>query len=49
MTRKHFIELAEMLLNTGASDELIGQMASFCAKQNPNFDRQRFIAAAKGA
>ncbi len=48
MTRKHFIELAEMLYTMNASTELINQMANFCAKQNRNFDRQRFLAACEG-
>ncbi len=48
MTRKHFRELAEMLYTLNASTELINQMANFCAKQNRNFDRQRFLAACEG-
>ena len=48
MSRKHFIELAELLYTLNASNALVEQMANFCAKQNPNFNRQRFLAACDG-
>ena len=45
MTRKHFIELAEMLGKSTKSndDKLIEEMVIFCKKQNPRFNEFRFL------
>lgn len=50
MTKKHFILLADMIKDHNKSsmnepfrhDHLV-MLASFCAKQNPNFDRDRWF------
>jgi|8_EtaG_2_1085327.scaffolds.fasta_scaffold28565_5 hypothetical protein len=48
MTRKHFIEIAKILgKNTSSKnvwdDTLIIEFVSFLQKQNPNFDKMRFM------
>ncbi len=53
MTRKHFIALADVIRfhnrhinSTGATRFTpvhIELLADFCAAQNPNFDRQRWL------
>lgn len=47
MTRKHFIALARALRESEASDLTINMVAHACKQDNPNFDRERFIAAAR--
>lgn len=53
MTRKDFEELAGLLKynraysgNKQACDTLAAQTADFCQKQNPRFDRTKFLRAA---
>lgn len=63
MTKKHFIELANMIREYNAekravfgchaermcfSPEAIGQLANFCASQNPRFNRERWLAYIAG-
>lgn len=55
MTKKHFIELADMIREHNQSGERldasggfftpvqISAMADFCAAQNPNFKRDRWL------
>lgn len=45
MSKKHFESIALILKSNGASQALCQTMASFCASQNPAFDRPRFLAA----
>lgn len=45
MTRKHFKELAALLKWHKAPYVLCADMAAFCARQNSNFDRARFMDA----
>lgn len=46
MSRKHFQDIARVLKLTKASAETIEEMADMLAAHNPQFDRDRFIAAA---
>ena len=45
MTRKHFIQIAEILLNNGGwyptpeFKDLVSALADYFQKENPNFDR----------
>ena len=50
MSKKHFIALAAVIKANRAvwSDESIQQVAEFCARFGPNFDRSRFIDACGG-
>jgi len=44
MTKKHFIELADTIRNSAVfSGAAIERLADFCASQNPNFNRQRWL------
>lgn len=56
MTKKHFIELADMIRRSGPvvpapggfhcgaySDSVIKELANFCAAQNPDFKRDRWL------
>ena len=45
MTRKHFRQLAEALRITEASPETVKQIALVCARNNPNFDWDKFREA----
>ncbi len=49
MTRKHFIELAELVKSMYVDEDerrrLASQLAGFCAQFNDRFDRGRFIRA----
>lgn len=46
MTRKHFIQLADIIVaNIGDFNERsIEALADFCESQNPNFDRGRWLS-----
>ena len=46
MTRKHFIELAQILNDHKANGVLIRDIAEFCYNSNIGFDRARFYEAA---
>lgn len=46
MSRKHFEAIAASLRRSGASREVIEEMADTLASFNHLFDRQRFIDAA---
>lgn len=59
MTKKHFIELADMirehnrqvragLPHTEFADNQIEALASFCKSQNSNFNRERWISYING-
>ena len=54
MTKKHFIALADMLItaNTLAGNPFeqihIEFLADFCASQNPNFNRERWLGYIAG-
>tara|TARA_R110002012_G_scaffold263822_1_gene447050 strand:- start:283 stop:471 length:189 start_codon:yes stop_codon:yes gene_type:complete len=45
MTRKHFRQLAEALRITEASPKTVKQIALVCARNNPNFDWDKFREA----
>ena len=45
MTRKHFVQIAQLLKDTKASIKTIEGMAEICLQDNPNFDTDRFIIA----
>ena len=57
MTKKHFIALAEWIKSAnnpnGPEDQRFGDkqvkiLADFCAQQNPNFDRSRWLGYISG-
>ena len=48
MTKKHFIELADAVRGEGLTDHQLYVLALFCANQNPNFNRGRWMAYIKG-
>lgn len=48
MTKKHFIELAQILKEHNASEDMVKDVANFCAKDNPNFNFLKFMEAALG-
>lgn len=54
MTKKYFKILAELLLqfkeelDPRTYDQLVSEMAAFCALQNPRFDRGKFKQACRG-
>lgn len=52
MSKKHFIELANVIIRSAPADRsaygtfsesAIKELADFCADQNPNFKRQRWL------
>jgi len=45
LTRKHFIELADILREHKADGVLIRDIADFCYNSNSSFDRGRFYNA----
>ena len=45
LSRKHFREIARILGENLADDDLINEFVSFCASQNSYFQRQVFIDA----
>jgi hypothetical protein len=60
MTKKHFIALAEEMIRLRGSinwyadtdsidvQTVINRMADFCASQNPNFNRERWLGYIAG-
>ena len=46
MTKKHFIEIAEILRRHDADTQLIKALASYFKQTNPRFDAERFRKAA---
>lgn len=55
MTKKHFIALADMIRNVNAdtsatpfTDWQVGALADFCAAQNPQFNRERWLGYIAG-
>ena len=46
MSREHFRAIADALRESGASLETIKAIALVCERNNPRFDRDRFIRAA---
>lgn len=50
MTKKHFIELANYIKTAPEhfSDSSLHVLASFCKAQNPNFNRDRWLAYIAG-
>lgn len=47
-TRRHFVTLAQWLAERDALEEEAEWLARKLATTNPNFDRSRFLAAARG-
>ena len=47
LSRKHFREIARILGENLADDDLINEFVSFCASQNQHFQKQVFIDAIK--
>ena len=47
LSRKHFREIARILGQNFANDDLINEFVSFCASQNQYFQKQVFIDAIK--
>jgi len=47
LSRKHFREIARILGENLADDDLINEFVSFCASQNQYFQKQVFIDAIK--
>ena len=45
LSRKHFRQIAKILGEHYASDELVNEFVSFCASQNSYFQRQTFLNA----
>jgi len=45
LSRKHFRELARILGSNMALDDLVNDIANFCASQNSHFQKQLFIDA----
>ena len=45
LSRKHFREIARILGQNFANDDLINEFVSFCASQNQYFQKQTFIDA----
>lgn len=48
MTRKHFVALAKALRDNNATPALVAAVADVAQASNPEFNRQRFLAAALG-
>lgn len=46
MTRKDYVVVAKVLHDTHAAPEVVYAMADTFAKTYPNFNRNRFVAAA---
>ena len=47
LSRKHFREIARILGQNFANDEIVNEFVSFCASQNQYFQKQVFIDAIK--
>ena len=45
LSRKHFREIARILGQNFANDDLINEFVSFCASQNSFFQKQTFLDA----
>jgi len=45
LSRKHFREIARILGQNFANDDLINEFVSFCASQNQYFQKQIFLNA----
>ena len=43
LSRKHFREIARILGQNFANDDLINEFVSFCASQNQYFQKQPFL------
>jgi hypothetical protein len=57
MSKKHFIELANVIIQSGPADRsangafsqaAIFALADFCKSQNPNFNRDRWLGYIAG-
>ena len=50
MTKKHFIALADTIRQSpyAFNSTQLAVLADFCASQNPNFDRGRWLAYIEG-
>jgi len=57
MTKKHFIQLANVIIKSGPADRsaqgafsqaAILELADFCKSQNPNFNRERWLGYIAG-
>ncbi len=47
MTKKDYVKIAAVLRDTTAPDYIVDAFADMLARDNPAFDRARFIAACK--
>ena len=45
LSRKHFREIARILGQNCANDDLINEFVSFCSSQNQYFQKQTFLNA----
>ena len=45
LSRKHFRQIARILGQNFANDDLINEFVSFCASQNSYFQKQTFLNA----
>ena len=45
LSRKHFREIARILGQNFANDEIVNEFVSFCASQNSYFQKQTFLNA----
>jgi len=45
LSRKHFREIARILGQNFANDEIVNEFVSFCASQNSYFQKQTFLDA----
>lgn len=45
MTRKHFIAIAAILKEHGASHYVVMAFCEYFESENPNFDREKFVEA----
>ena len=48
LTRKHFIQVADIIRTHKDRDDLINQFVSYLNHENVRFDEQRFRDACKG-
>ncbi len=48
MTRKHFVAIAAILKERGASHYVVMALCDYFESENPNFDREKFVKACYG-
>jgi len=47
LSKKHFVRVAEIINRTRPNFELVWSLCDYFEKENPNFDRERFLKACK--